>query len=63
MHIENLVVARVNKIFHAFYGTLKFDNKFTNAVTESSPKPQEFSLPHHSVRVFLVDLSIINPSV
>jgi hypothetical protein len=44
MHIENLIVARVNKTFHAYYGTLKFRNKFTNAVTESYLKPQEFSL-------------------
>jgi len=42
---------------------LKFGNKFTNTVTESNPKPQESSLPHHSVLVFLADLSKSNPSV
>jgi hypothetical protein len=61
MHIENLIVARLNKTFHAFYGTLKFDNKFNNAVTESYPKPQEFSLTNLSA--FLADLPKSNPAV
>jgi hypothetical protein len=62
VYIENLMVARVSKTFHAFCSTLSLiKKKYSNAAIRSNPKSQEFSVPHYSV--LLAELSKPNPFV